>query len=52
MPLHLPLSRRRFLGQSACGALGVSLGVGLGLRAFAQANHAALANAGFPEGYP
>jgi cyclase len=47
MPLRLPLSRRRFLGQSACGVLGVSLGAGVGWRAFSQANHAALANAGF-----
>jgi len=39
--LPSPLSRRRFLGQTARGVLGTSLGASLSMRAFAQAKQAA-----------
>jgi len=42
--LPSPLSRRRFLHHTAGGVLGVSLGAGFGLRAFAQAKAPALAS--------
>jgi glyoxylase-like metal-dependent hydrolase (beta-lactamase superfamily II) len=45
--LAAPLSRRRFLGQTARGVVGASLGARFGLRAFAQARPAAELGAGF-----